>query len=208
MDLKEQILGRYEEHLREFGTRPESIFAFCKALEISEADFFRSYGSFDAVEEQFWQRMIEHVITSVTAGPEWSSFGARQQTLTFLFAFLEASLSVRSILLVRREAFRPLCRQVCLHGFAHAHKIFMQGVLAHGQDTNEIAERGALASIYPEVFFSHLLAVIDFHLADTSVRFERTDAFVEKTVNVAFDLIRTQAIDSAFDLVRFLIPRR
>jgi hypothetical protein len=31
---------------------------------------------------------------------------------------------------------------------------------------------------------------------------------VEKTVNLVFDLIRTQAIDSAFDLVRFLIPRR
>jgi hypothetical protein len=208
MDSKEQILDRYAEHLRENGTRPKSVFTFCKDLQISEEDFFRCYGSFDAVEEEFWRRMIQNVIASVTAGPEWAGFGARQRTLAFLFGFLEASLRVRSILLIRKESFRPLCRITWLRGFGDAHKEFMRGVLAHGHDTNEIAERGALASVYPDLFFTHLLAVIDFHLADTSVGFERTDAFVEKTVNLVFDLIRTQAIDSAFDLVRFLIPRR
>jgi hypothetical protein len=29
---------------------------------------------------------------------------------------------------------------------------------------------------------------------------------VEKSVNLAFDLLRTQAVDSAFDLLRFLAP--
>jgi ubiquinone biosynthesis protein COQ9 len=48
--------------------------------------------------------------------------------------------------------------------------------------------------------------VIAFLLKDESKRFERTDAFIEKTVAFAFDVIRTQAIDSAFDLARFLAP--
>jgi ubiquinone biosynthesis protein COQ9 len=48
--------------------------------------------------------------------------------------------------------------------------------------------------------------VISFLLKDESQRFERTDAFIEKTVAFAFDVIRTQAIDSAFDLARFLAP--
>jgi hypothetical protein len=43
---------------------------------------------------------------------------------------------------------------------------------------------------------------------DDSKGFERTDAFVEKSAAVAFDLIRTQALDSAVDLARFLLPRR
>jgi hypothetical protein len=42
---------------------------------------------------------------------------------------------------------------------------------------------------------------------DDSKGFERTDAFVEKSAAVAFDLIRTQALDSAVDLARFLLPR-
>jgi hypothetical protein len=52
-----------------------------------------------------------------------------------------------------------------------------------------------------------LRSVIDFHVKDTSARYERSDAYVEKSVNLAFDLLRTQAIDSAFDLLRFLVPR-
>lgn len=208
MEQNDQILDRYADYLRENGSRPKSVFAFCKELQISEAEFFRSFGSFDAVEDGFWRRMIERVIASVKSGAEWESFGARERTLAFLFAFLEASLSVRSILLVQREMFRPMCRHVPLHGFARAHKAFMREVLAHGQSTNEIAARGALTAAYPEVFFIHLLAVIEFNLADTSAAFERTDAFVEKTVNFVFDLIRTQAIDSGFDLLRFLAPGR
>jgi hypothetical protein len=45
---------------------------------------------------------------------------------------------------------------------------------------------------------------MQFNLRDDSEGYERTDEFIEKTVKLAFDLIRTQAIDSAFDLGRFL----
>jgi ubiquinone biosynthesis protein COQ9 len=54
--------------------------------------------------------------------------------------------------------------------------------------------------------YIHFRAVIAFLLKDESQRFERTDAFIEKTVAFAFDLIRTQAIDSGIDLARFLVP--
>jgi hypothetical protein len=208
MELSERIIEHYSNHLREHGHPPQSVFRFCKELEIAESDFFRTFGSLEAVESELWRAMIERVIGSVSAGPEWESFGARQRTLAFLFAFLEASLDVRSLLLTRRELFRPLCRNHAITGFAHAHKRFTADVIAKGQETNEVAERGPIAAIYPEVFLTHLLAVIEFHLADTSAGFERTDAFVEKSVNLAFDLIRAQAVDSAFDLVRFLLPRR
>jgi hypothetical protein len=50
--------------------------------------------------------------------------------------------------------------------------------------------------------------VIDFSLKDDSRGYERTDAFIEKSVAVAFDLIRTQVVDSALDLARFLAPWR
>jgi hypothetical protein len=61
-------------------------------------------------------------------------------------------------------------------------------------------------AVYPAVLYIHFRAVISFLLRDESKRFERTDAFIEKTVAFAFDVIRTQAIDSAFDLARFLAP--
>ena len=48
--------------------------------------------------------------------------------------------------------------------------------------------------------------MIDQYLKDESDEFERTDAFIEKTVTLAFDLFRAQVLDSAADLLRFLLP--
>ena len=45
---------------------------------------------------------------------------------------------------------------------------------------------------------------MQFNLQDDSEGYERTDEFIEKTVKLAFELIRTQAIDSALDLGKFL----
>jgi hypothetical protein len=80
-------------------------------------------------------------------------------------------------------------------------------LVRQGCESGEIAERGRLAGLYPSALYLLLRSVLDFHVKDTSARFERSDAFVEKSVNLAFDLMRTQAIDSAFDLLRFLAPR-
>ena len=49
--------------------------------------------------------------------------------------------------------------------------------------------------------------MVEFTLADDSSGFERTDAYIEKSVRLAFDVIGTQAVDSAFDLFRFLSGR-
>jgi hypothetical protein len=93
-----------------------------------------------------------------------------------------------------------------LNAFEEHFKTFASDIIDHGLSTGEIASRGPLQSLYPAVLYIHFRAVIAFLLKDESQRFERTDAFIEKTVAFAFDVIRTQAIDSAFDLARFLAP--
>ena len=71
--------------------------------------------------------------------------------------------------------------------------------MAHG----EIASYGQGSRVYAQVFALHFLSVIDFWLRDESPGFERTDAFIEKTVRLATDLIGRGPIDSAVDLARF-----
>jgi len=144
----------------------------------------------------------------VEGGSEWAEFGARQRLLTFLYAFCEASLDHRSLMLTRFSPLGPLSKPKFLKGFQSRFEQFAKRILEHGRSCGEIAERGRLSSLYPEGLYAHLRGVIDFYLKDDSRNYERTDAFIEKTVAVAFDLIRTQVVDSALDLARFLIPCR
>lgn len=208
METRERILAGYTAYLQEHGHPPKSVRAFCKPLEISDAEFFRNFGSLDAVESELWRTRIDHVIASLRLGPEWVQFSARERMTAFLFAFLEDSLELRSALLTRQCEIHPLARPAWLSGLRRSHRAFVQEVIDRGLETGKIAERGTLINVYPDVFHAHLLAIIGYHLRDTSPGYERTDAFIEKSVRLAFDLIGTQAVDSAADLLRFLIPSR
>jgi len=206
METNERITARFTEHLREHGRHPESIYLFCRGLGIEEKEFFSEFGSFESVESGIWEDLINQVVIAVESGPEWPSFSARQRLLTFHFAFLEKALNYRSLMLSRFTAVGPLARPGWLRGFETRFKAFASAIVNKGTESGEIADRGRLTPLCPEGLCLHLRSVIDFYLKDDSKGFERTDAFVEKSATAAFDIIRTQALDSAVDLARFLIP--
>jgi len=206
METRERIIQAYCNHLREHGKPPETVFVFCKELALSEREFFTEFPSLEAVESAFWEDLVARVVLAVEAGSEWAGFTARQRLLSFLYAFCEESLDSRSLLLLRLSHIGPMEKPAYLKGFERRFKAFAKSILLHGVSLNEVADRGRLSTLYPEALYLHFRSVVDFHLKDDSRGYERTDAFIEKTVAVAFDFVRTQIFDSSLDLVRFLIP--
>jgi hypothetical protein len=110
------------------------------------------------------------------------------------------------LILLRIAPLRVIDRPAFLRGFEARFEEFAERVVHRGQETGEIADRRGLVRAYPRVLYVHLRAALDFYCRDESEGFERTDAFLEKTVKLAFDVIGTQAVDSALDLARFLAP--
>lgn len=206
--LRAKILQQTEEHLLSHGSLPASVSVLCKELKLKEPAFYAEFPSLAAVEKAIWKEWIDSIIHSVSKGAEWESFSAKERYLAFLFAFSQAALEKRSLLLV---CFSKCClheNPQRLEGLRQSFASFAQTLMAKGRETGEIANRGPLLSFYPEIFYRHFRWVLEFHLKDESDGFERTDAFIEKTVGLAFDLLGSQAIDSAADLARFLIPKK
>jgi hypothetical protein len=88
--------------------------------------------------------------------------------------------------------------------FKSSFDTFMTGVLAEGKANGEVAARPYLDKGYPHLFWLHLAFIIQFWKDDTSQGFEKTDAVIEKSVNLAFDLIGKGAVDSALDFAKFM----
>ncbi len=204
---REQIIHSYMDQLQENGHSPVSVRRVCQELNISEEAFYKEFPSLDAVEKHFWKTWMEKLIKAVGTGKEWKSFTAKQQYLAFLFAFSEEGLKCRSLLEQRFGKITLLCNPSWLDALKNSFKDFAAELISHGMESGEIASRGPLGSFYPELLYIHWRSVLEYFLKDESQGFEHTDAFVEKTVEFAFDLLRTQAIDSATDLVRFLLPK-
>ena len=205
--LRQQILDAYEDHLRREGHPPVSVFRFAEAHGFTERDFFAEFPCLQAVESSWWVTKLEHVIASVESGPEWPTFTARHRMLAFLFAFAEAALNYRSLLLIRLQGRSVLTNPPELSAFEDRFLNFAHRLLDHGRTSGEIASRGPLGRLYPQAAYRLFRSVIDFHLRDDSPRYERTDAFIEKSTTVLFDLIGRQVLDSGFDLIRFLLPK-
>lgn len=205
--LRQRILTAYETYLRREGRPPASIFRFAEAHNFSERDFFSEFPSLDAVESAWWLAQLDHVIHSVESGSEWATFSARHRMLAFLFAFQAASLDFRSLLLLRLHGRSVLSNPPELASFEKQFPAFAHRLLEHGRRQGEIASRGPLSRLYPQAAYRLFRSVIDYSLRDTSPGYERTDAFIEKSTNVLFDLIGRQVLDSGFDLLRFLLPK-
>lgn len=206
MESRHHILSTLVDHLKEFGTPPASVYRFCKDAGIPEKEFFFAFGSFEAAESAYWAESLTEVINSVESGEAWQGFSARERQLAFLYAYFERALEDRSLLLNRLN-IGIYQRPAYLRGFEFRHKAFAKSIIEHGVSTGEIAERGRLSALYPEALHLHFRSVIDFYLKDMSEGFVKTDAYIEKSVALAFDVLRSQALDSAVDLARFLIPK-
>lgn len=204
--LRQRIEAAYMHELKAEGRPPVSIFKLCQSLAISERDFFSEYSSLEAVENHWWQGMLEQVIVAVESGAEWEGFTARQRVLAFLFAFTTAALEHRSLLLLRLGHISPVKTVPQWAALEARFEVFAKGVLLHGRQQGEIVSRGPISAVYPRALRLLLRSVVAFHLKDESTKFERTDAFIEKSVAVLFDLMGRQVLDSGFDLLRFLLP--
>ena len=50
--------------------------------------------------------------------------------------------------------------------------------------------------------------MLKFWLEDTSESFEKTDVFIEKSINTSFDLLDTKALKSMLDLGKFIFKEK
>jgi len=205
---REKIIRKYIRQVLKKGHPPASVHAFANKLEISEREFFEEFASFESLEAAIWEKVVTDSIEGVEKQEDWEAFNAQQRLLSFYYQLCDTILDHRSFFLSRFPRIsRTEAPPQVLCGMRRAFQEFAEQILETGKETGEVACRGALTRTYPLGLFGHLLSVIEFNLSDTSQGFERTDAYIEKSVRLAFDVIGTQAVDSAFDLFRFLSGR-
>lgn len=69
----------------------------------------------------------------------------------------------------------------------------------------EIPDRKVVSKLNVEALGMNLAFVMHFWLKDDSADFERTDACIEKSVQLTMDFVGRNAVDKLFDFGKFLI---
>lgn len=205
----EKIKSAYIESLLTNGKRPPSVFKFCLDLGIKEEEFYSHFGSFEGLERQIWNGFLDMTINRLRSDSTFQEFTSREKILAFYFTLLEELKANRSFVLLALEGHTKL---EIVPGFLKTFKTtfegFIESILGEGKTKGEVAMRPYLDKRYPQLFWLHLGFILHFWKEDDSAGFEKTDAAVEKSVNLAFDLIGKGAVDSAIDFAKFIYQEK
>jgi AcrR family transcriptional regulator len=206
---KQLIRNAYKVYWLENGKAPVSVYALCKIVDITEATFYEQYSSLEAVEKDIWLAIFQQTLEQLNTDDIYQQYNAQEKLLAFYFLWVQKLKEDRSYLLLQRKHFRlPDFYRNKLETFRHAFNSYVSDLVKEGYQTSEIKERKYISDQYVHGFWLQALFVLKYWLDDTSSQFEMTDAAIEKAVNLSFQLIKSNTLDSLLDFGKFIFTRK
>ena len=204
-----EIISNYMDYVLDNDKKPKSVYSFAKANNFEEATFYEHFGSFEALEQSIFEVFFENTKAILEKSNDYQSFDARNKLLSFYYTFFEMLTANRSyIVLVLDHKKGDLKKLRSLIKLKQRFTNFIDDLeitlLKVKQETLEKVQNKTLK----ESAWFQLLVTIKFWLDDTSPSFEKTDIFIEKTVNTSFDLIDVKPLKSVIDLGKFLMKEK
>lgn len=206
---KSDLIANYMDYVLANDERPKSVYAFAKSAGFEEALFYQYFGSFDALEASIFNAFLENTITVLHKSEEYKGFDARNQLLSFYYTFFENLTANRSYVVYALHHHKKQLQSLqalkeLKKGFSeYVESLNIETIDLHQEKLEKIQERGL-----KETMWFQLLVTLKFWLEDGSPQFEKTDIFIEKSVNASFDLMDTTPLKSVIDLGKFLFKEK
>lgn len=201
---KAQFKTEFIERFLLTGHEPASIYAFTKDLGTPESTFYEYFNSFKSLEREIWLDWFKATIRILEKDPAYAEYMARERLLAFYYTWLETMKNNRSFILKKFEDLHKSdLNPYFLVDLKDQFDEYIQNLMALGKDTSEVAER-PFSNQYHKAFWLHFLFITRYWTKDESKDFEKTDAAIEKSVNLAFDLVGKGPLDSIIDFGKFM----
>jgi hypothetical protein len=201
----ESIQSAYIDYVLTQGEQPKSVYVFAKNNEITEEEFYRFFGSFEALEQNIWAETATKTITEIKTQEIWPQYSSREKALSFFYSFFELLKSSRSFAIYSfNRQPKSLSHPRALDTLKVIVENFADEVIKEGLESGELADRRFLSKRYKDGLWMQFGFVLNFWINDNSAGFEKTDEAIEKGVNVTFDLFQRSPIDNLLEYGKFL----
>ncbi|WP_415327851.1 TetR family transcriptional regulator C-terminal domain-containing protein [Chryseobacterium sp. MMS23-Vi53] len=203
---KEKIFELYGDYLLNYGAKPKNVYLFAKENDFEEKEFYHYFSGFEQIEKE----MLNHLFTkSLELASEVNSSDevtTKEKILNAYYIFFENLTMNRSLVLSILGSHRFQSIKM-LQNLRETHRKFIstldfnewEMIEKAKQDIRKFNEKSR-----QEVLWLHLVSAIEFWKKDTSPDFEKTDIFIEKTIDTGFELMDNEPLRKVFDLGKFL----
>lgn len=202
---KQAILGFYIDYFLENNKPPHSVYQFAKQYQFEEATFYATFSSFEQIEQSFFTSLMDQTLALLEKSEDFESYDARTKLLSFYFTFFEMLTANRSFTLaLLHESKNKLKNLSKLNALRKNFKEFVDGLEIEKIDLKQEKLIEIQEKAMNEMAWIQFLLALKFWMDDTSISFEKTDIFIEKSINTSFDLIETTPLKSLIDFGKFM----
>ncbi|MHB0756231.1 TetR family transcriptional regulator C-terminal domain-containing protein [Polaribacter sp. M15] len=206
---KLDILTLYMDLVAETKTRPDDVDSFCDAVELDTTTFYEHFKSLKKVEKTIFNELFKNSLEVLNESEEFASFDGKNQLLSLYFTFFENLNLNRTYVEVVLKGCKNQLKSY--KTFAALKKSFIQ-FIDNLSLTESILPIDGLekfqSNIISQSAWVQLIVTIKFWLEDSSESFEKTDIFIEKSINTSFELIENKFLKNVFDLGKFVYKEK
>jgi hypothetical protein len=206
---KENLVALYMDAVLDHNEVPQSVYSFAKMNHFEESEFYRFFGSFEALEAAIYELFFEKTMKTLDKSKEYNNYDAMNQLLSFYFTFFGNLTANRSYVskslkmemggLNQMKKLKTL-RQKFLN---FIDELDLGVIDIKNKRIDDIKD-----SVVNESYWIQMLVTLKFWLDDDSADFEKTDLFIEKSIAASFELANTKPLKSVVDFGKFLFKEK
>lgn len=206
---KENLVALYMDAVLDHNEVPQSVYSFAKMNHFEESEFYRFFGSFEALEAAIYELFFEKTMKTLEKSKEYKDYDAMNQLLSFYFTFFGNLTANRSYVskslqmemggLNQMKKLKTL-RQKFLN---FIDELDLGVIDIKNKRIDDIKD-----SVVNESYWIQMLVTLKFWLDDDSADFEKTDLFIEKSIAASFELANTKPLKSVVDFGKFFFKEK
>ena len=201
----QDILGFYIDYFLENNKAPHSVYKFAKQYNFEEAVFYVNFSSFEQIEKTFFTSLFQQTMGLLEKSEDFESYDARTKLLSFYFTYFEMLTANRSFTVTLLKEDKNKLKSLSKLTELRKHfKQFYDTLEIEKIDLKQEKLIEFQEKTMSEMAWLQFLFTLKFWIEDTSLSFEKTDIFIEKSVNTSFDLMDIAPLKSLIDFGKFM----
>ena len=206
---KENLVALYMDAVLDHNEVPQSVYSFAKMNHFEESEFYRFFGSFEALEAAIYDLFFEKTMNTLEKSKEYKDYDSMNQLLSFYFTFFGNLTANRSY--VSKSLQMEMGGLNQMKKLKTLRKKFLNFIDELDLGVIDIKNKridDIKDSVVNESYWIQMLVTLKFWLDDDSADFEKTDLFIEKSIAASFELANTKPLKSVVDFGKFLFKEK
>lgn len=203
---KEKIFELYGDYLLNNGEKPKNVYLFAKENNFEEIEFYHYFSGFEQIEKEILNHLFIKSLELANEVNSSDEIATKEKLLNVYYIFFENLTMNRSLVLSVLGSHKIQNIRI-LQNLRETHRQFINTLDFKEWEIFEKAKQDIRTfneKSRQEALWLHLVSAIEFWKKDTSPDFEKTDIFIEKTIDTGFELIDNEPLRKVLDLGKFL----